>query len=203
MHPEDVRELVSEQFAELERMLDKRPELRVQHAALEDVDIFLNVTVETNASAQLTPGELQGLGGEKQLIIPSGVVPGAPGGGAMLLFVGIPQSVPLLGQKTTRDLLLRVGCDGFNGRPPLAELLRPEDRSPLPDDEWPRDPSGQGIVPAHPIYNRKFFCRPGLREFHELDQHADTPWDARRESSTIGWIVVTLLGELQTRWTMV
>jgi hypothetical protein len=62
-------------------------------------------------------------------------VPGAP---------GIPREVPLLGQKSERELLLRIGCDGFNGRPPLAELLRPENRTLLPDAEWPRDPSNQG-----------------------------------------------------------
>jgi len=134
------------------------------------------------------------IAGDKKLIVPAG-----PGRESQLLF-GIPREVPLLGQKSERELLLRIGCDGFNGRPPLAELLRPEDRTLLPDAEWPRDPSNQGIVEAHPIYNRKFFCRPGFREFHVLDQHADHPWDAIREQRTIGWLVVTLLGELQTRW---
>lgn len=177
-------------------MIAERPELQVQHAELDDLDIFLTVSVATNASAPITPEVALSLAGEKRLIVPAG-----PGHETALLF-GVPQSVPLLGQKTVRDVLLRVGCDGFNGRPPLAELLRPDDRSRLPDDEWPREPAGQGIVQAHPIYGRKFFCRPGLREFHVLDQHADNPWDAIRESSTIGWIVVSLLGELHTRWTM-
>ena len=99
-----------------------------------------------------------------------------------------------------RELTLHLGCDGFDGRPPLAELLRPDDRTPLPDAEWPRDPLNQGIVPAHPKYKRKFFCRPGFREFHEHDQHSDRSWDSIREQTTIGWLVVTLLGDLQTRW---
>lgn len=193
MHPEDVRELVAEQFAELERMVDERPELRVKRAELANTDIFLTIAIETNPAEPL-PAALALELAPKKLFLPG------PGGMQAHVF-DFPQAVPRLGQKTARDLVLRVGCDGFNGRPPLAELLA-EDRTPLPDTEWPREPSGQGIVQAHPIYNRKFFCRPGLREFHELDQHADRPWDAIREQSTIGWIVVSLLGELQTRWTM-
>ena len=194
MHPDDVRELVVEQVAELERLVAERPELGVKGVELEGTDVFLTVAVEHTASAAVPANVAVEIAGQKKLI-----VPGGPGQENQLLF-DIPREVPLLGQKTERELLLRVGCDGFDGRPPLAELLRPEDRTLLPDAEWPRDPSNQGIVEAHPIYKRKFFCRPGFREFHVLDQHADHPWDASREQTTIGWLVVTLLGELQTRW---
>jgi len=194
VHPEDVRELVIEQVADLERLVADRPELGVQRIELEGTDIFVVVAVEHAASAAVPPNIAVEIAGQKKLIVPVG-----PGQESQLLF-GIPREVPLLGQKTQRELLLRIGCDGFNGRPPLAELLRPEDRTLLPDAEWPRDPSNQGIVEAHPIYKRKFFCRPGFREFHVLEQHADHPWDAIREQSTIGWLLVTLLGELQTRW---
>jgi hypothetical protein len=195
VHPEDVRELVAAQFADLERMVEERPELRVKDAELDGTDIFLTIVVETNPAESLSPALALELAPKKIFL------PGA--GGMEARVYDFPQAVPLLGQKTARDLVLHIGCDGFNGRPPLAELLRPDDRTPLPDYEWPREPAGQGIVQAHPIYKRKFFCRPGLREFHDLDQHADHPWDAIREQSTIGWIVVSLLGELQTRWTMV
>lgn len=194
MHPEDVRELVAEQFADLERMVEERPELRVKDAELDGTDIFVTIVVETNPAETVSPELALELAPKKIFL------PGA--GGMEARLYDFPQAVPLLGQKAARDLVLHVDCDGFNGRPPLAELLRPDDRTPLPDDEWPRDPAGQGIVQAHPIFKRKFFCRPGLREFHDLDQHADHPWDAIREQSTIGWIVVSLLGELQTRWTM-
>ena len=194
MHPEDVRELVVEQVADLERLVADRPELGVKQIELEGTDVFVMVAVEHAASATVPPNIALEIAGDKKLIVPAG-----PGRESQLLF-GIPREVPLLGQKTQRELLLRIGCDGFNGQPPLAELLRPEDRTLLPDAEWPRDPSDQGIVEAHPIYKRKFFCRPGFREFHVLDQHADHPWDSIREQSTVGWLVVTLLGELKTRW---
>jgi hypothetical protein len=194
VHPEDVRELVVEQVADLERLVADRPELGVKQIELEGTDVFVMVAVEHAASAIVPLNIALEIAGDKKLIVPAG-----PGRESQLLF-GIPREVPLLGQKTQRELLLRIGCDGFNGHPPLAELLRPEDRTLLPDAEWPRDPSNQGIVEAHPIYKRKFFCRPGFREFHVLDQHADHPWDSIREQSTIGWLVVTLLGELKTRW---
>jgi hypothetical protein len=194
VHPEDVRELVAEQVADLERMLDERPELGVRHVELEDTDLFVTVAASHAASTEVPPELAVEIAGQKKLIIP-----GAAGQQSVHL-LDIPREVPLLGQTSARELLLRLGCDGFNGRPPLAELLRPEGRTPLPDAEWPRDPSNQGIVAAHPKYKRKFFCRPGFREFHEHDQHADRPWDAIREQTTIGWLVVTLLGDLQTRW---
>lgn len=194
MHPEDVGELVVEQVGDLECMLADRPELGVRRVELEGTDVFITIAAEHTASTELPPQLAVEIAGEKKLIIP-GV-----GGQHSIHLPDVPREVPLLGQTSERDLLLRLGCDGYNGRPPLAELLRPDDRTPLPDDEWPRDPSNQGIVAAHPIYKRKFFCRPGFREFHEHDQHADRPWDAIREQTTIGWLVVSLLGELQTRW---
>ena len=193
MHPDDVRELVAEQVAELKRLLADRPELGVKSVERDDTDVYISIAVEHAASTAVPANVAVEIAGAKKLI-----VPGA-GGPEMFLF-GMPREVPLLGQKTERELLLRLRCDGFNGRAPLAELLRSDDRTLLPDAEWPRDPLNQGIVEAHPIYKRKFFCRPGFREFHILDQHADHPWDAIREQTTIGWLVVTLLGELQTRW---
>lgn len=193
MHPDEVLELLDEQVRDLERMLDDRPELGVTSVQRADTDVFITLTV-SHASAAPVPLEVAlAVAGEKKLVIPG------PGGDVVRLY-NVPTAVPLLGETTERELLLRIGCDGFNGRPPLAELLQPSDRTPLPGDEWPRDPAGQGIVAAHPIYKRKFFCRPGFREFHEHDQHADQPWDAIREQSTLGWLAVPLLGDLKTRW---
>lgn len=197
MHPDDVRELVAEQVADLERMLAERPELGVRGVEVDDTDVLVTIASQRTAAAEVPPQVALEIAGHKKLIIP-----GAGGQQNIHLF-DIPREVPLLGQTTQGELLLRLGCDGYDGRPPLAELLRPEDRTPLPDAEWPRDPSNQGIVAAHPRYKRKFFCRPGFREFHEHDQHADRPWDAIREQTTLGWLVVTLLGDLQTRWNLV
>jgi hypothetical protein len=195
VHPDDVRDLLIEQVAELNRMLDDRSELGVKGMEHVDTDVFITIGVDHAAAAPVPLEVALELAGEKKLL-----VAGAGGQIVNQVLFNVPTAVPLLGEKTERDLLLRVGCDGFNGRPPLAELLRPEDRSLLPDAEWPRDPSGQGIVPAHPVYRRKFFCRPGFREFHVLDQHADQPWDRIREQSTLGWLLVPLLADLKTRW---
>lgn len=194
MHPDDVRDLVADEFAGLERLVAERPELGVQALELQGLDIEITLSVETSAAAAVPPEVWINLGAGKTLLLPA-----APGQAQVVS--NVPQTVPILGETTQREFVLRLGCDGYNGRPPLALLVRPDDRTtPLPDDEWPREPAGQGIVQAHPVYKRKFFCRPGLREFHELDQHADTPWDAIREASTLGWIVVSLLGDMQTRW---
>lgn len=200
MHPEVVRELVREQFEELERLLSDRPELDVSGVELDDTDIFITLSVETTTAAPVPPELMLELAGNKKLLLP-----GQPGhAGQAIVFGQQVQAVPLLGQTATRDLLLRVGCDGYNGRPPCGQLMRSDDRTvPLPDEEWPREPAGQGIVQAHPVYKRKFFCRPGFREFHELDQHADTPWDGIRETRTLGWIVMPLLSDLQQRWKLV
>ena len=110
------------------------------------------------------------------------------------------QAVPDLGQLIERELLLRIRCDDFDGKPPLAELLRPADMTPLPDNEWPRDPSNRGIVPAHPKYARKFFCRPGFREFHEHPDHEDHPWDRIRAESSLAQHVIGLVYDLKSRW---
>ena len=193
MHPDDVLDLLAGQVAELERMLESRPELGVMGLERADTDILITIGVEHTAAAPVPLEVALAVAGEKKLVVP-GV------GGDVVTLFNVPTLVPILGQQTKRDLLLRVGCDGFDGRPPLAELLRPVDRTPLPGPEWPRDPAGQGIVDGHPRYKRKFFCRPGFREFHEHDQHADQPWDAIREQSTLGWLLVPLLSDLMTRW---
>lgn len=115
MHPDDVRDLVADQVAELERMLDDRPELGVKRVELVETDVFVTVAVAHAPTAGVPPQLAAEIAGAKKLILP-----GAPGQEQHLL-LGIPREVPLLGQTTERELLLRIGCDGFNGHPPLAE----------------------------------------------------------------------------------
>jgi len=130
-----------------------------------------------------------------QAIMPSQLL--GPGGGGVQFDVSVPD---LGARPVTREVILKMGCDDFDGQPPTAELLR-DDASPLPPDEWPRDLADQGIVRGHQIYgDRPFFCRPGLREFHTHPQHEDEPWDRYREALPLSQIALGLLVDLRKRW---
>jgi hypothetical protein len=193
VHPDDVCDFVADCYAELGAVLEERLELGVKSTELDDTDIYVLMGVGHAAATAVDPGLARQLAGDKKLLIAVG-----PGQYQELIF-GAPV-VPDLSRIVERELLLRVRCDDFDGKPPLAELLRPTDRSPLPDDEWPKDPTNRGIVPNHPTYKRKFFCRPGFREFHEHAEHEDHPWDQIRAESTLAHRLVPLIHDLKFRW---
>jgi hypothetical protein len=104
-----------------------------------------------------------------------------------------------LSQTTRRELILHSNCGRYDFDPPTAELLLP-DRTPLPRELWPQDLSRGGLVDGHRDFDRPFFCRAGLREYHTHPQHADNPWDIHRESLRLHRIVLALLDDLQHRW---
>jgi hypothetical protein len=193
VHPHDVRDYVAACYGELCAQLAEHPELGVKSTELDDMDIYVLLGVGHSAATAVDPALARELAGDKKLIIAVG-----PGQYQELVF-GAPV-VPDLGQLVERELLLRVRCDDFDGQPPLAELLRPDDRTPLPDDEWPKDGTNRGIVPNHPKYKRKFFCRPGFREFHEHLEHEDHPWDQIRAESTLALRLMGLIHDLKFRW---
>lgn len=196
MHPDDVREYVEKSVGELKRMIDERPELAVTAIELTDTDLFIAVGLTQHAPVAVDKNVGAAIGVVKTILVPAGP------GQYVERPVGRPVvAVPEVGETIDRELVLYLHCGDFDGKPPLAELLRP-DRTPLPANEWPKDPELQGIVPNHPIYKRNFFCRPGFREFHEHEQHEDEPWDKYREQSSLGRIVVSLLYELKYRWTL-
>lgn len=195
MHPDDVREFVAACYGELRASIDDSPELGVKATELDGTDIYIVIGVGHAAATPVDPALARELAGDKRVLIPIG-----PGQYQELVF-GAPASfVPDLGNLIERELLLHVGCDDFDGKPPLAELLRPDDRTPLPDDEWPMDGTNRGIVPNHPVYKRKFFCRPGFREFHEHAEHEDHPWDQIRAEATLAQHVVGIIHDLKFRW---
>lgn len=108
--------------------------------------------------------------------------------------------VPLIGgSHTTRPLVLRMGLDAFDLKPPTAELLD-VDGNRLPRGEWPGSFDQRGIVDDHPRYGRPFFCRRGLREYHEHPQHEEDPWTKYRNGLPLHAIVIELLTELRVRW---
>ena len=122
-------------------------------------------------------------------------------GGPMFLNEGkwIMQ-VPLLGAPTAeQNVLVHFDCAGFDSQAPTAELMD-EHRVLLPDNAWPQDLKGGGVVFGHPDYPRAYFCRPLLREYHTHPEHADNSWDKHREGTTLHGIVVSLLGALHERW---
>ena len=182
MHPDDVAELVGAEFADFQRAL-AASDLPVGVAAL-----VAPTRIEIEFTAQQQESEL----------VPQGlIVPGAGVGE----FQQAAVRVPLLGRSRPRELVLAVGCDNWDGAPPEAELLLP-DRARLADNEWPQDSVNRGIAFGHPEYDRKFFCRPGFREYHTHPVHRNDPWDQHREGLSLTGILLGLLEDLAHRWTM-
>lgn len=110
------------------------------------------------------------------------------------------ERVLILGRPPRREHLhLRMDLALFDLVPPTAELLD-ETGEPLPAEQWPVSWSGQGIVQQHPVYRRPFFCRPGLREYHEHQQHEDEPWARWRDVLPLHKIVIEVLGDMHSRF---
>lgn len=176
-----MAELVAEEVDELRRQIADAPQLEVSSITREtstDLRIALPLRLMASEVAQ-----------EQRLIL--------PGGQALVRNF----NVPILGQYENRDVVLRMELSGFDGQPPTAELWRP-DGTPLSPEQWPREASGGGIVAGYSRYPRPFFCRPGLREFHEHPQHEDKPWDMYREAFSLANIALGLLHDLKLRWVM-
>jgi hypothetical protein len=181
LHPDDVAEHVAEQVQDLRARLESGPEIGVRAVELD---------AGTTLSIRLVKLERSLI---RHAVSSPLIVPGAAE-------VRAVYDVPDLGAKPQeRELILRAGCDDFDGEPPTAELLLP-DGTGLPADQWPREIANGGIVRDHPEYERPFFCRPGLREFHSHPQHEDQPWDRFRESMPLRSIVIGLLIDLRSRW---
>jgi hypothetical protein len=110
------------------------------------------------------------------------------------------QRVPILGApRHVRRIRLRMNLDRFDLQAPTAELLD-ETGQPLPAADWPHQWRVGGIIDGHREYNRPFFCRPGLREYHSHPQHEDQPWAKFREMLPLHQIVVDLIGDMRTRF---
>ena len=181
MHPDDVAELLAAEVSRLRQRVDDAPQLRVREVALHgyELDVAFEKQERPRVQARV----------QSQLQLPQGQG------------VGFVYEVPDLGRTETRELVLHLDCSDFDGQPPTAELRLP-DGAPLPPDQWPTDLSRQGVVHGHPDYPRPFFCRRGLREYHTHPQHEDDAWDRHREAMSLTQIVLELLGDLQTRWTL-
>jgi hypothetical protein len=181
MHPYDVAELVGEQVDELRRQVARRPELEVSKISLAgptDLRVALPLRLMESSVAQ-----------ERGIFLPGGKQ-------AVRAF-----NVPILGSYQVRPVILRLDGSSFDGDPPTAELWDSSEQ-PLPAGLWPREASGGGIVGGYSRYPRPFFCRPGLREFHDHPEHEDKPWDRYREGFTLTNIILGLLTDLKLRWVM-
>jgi len=179
MHPDDVARHVD---ASVDVLRDAvQPDLPIVDIELDGTQLRVRYEVELLAST-----------------------PAAAGPGVLVgnQIVGTVFNVPILGSRRREQLILTLDVTDFDSQPPTAELLA-ADGTPLPPERWPRDVEGQGIVPDHPLWRRRpFFCRPGTREFHTHPQHEDEPWDAYREGMSLSNIVLSLIRDLTTRWTM-
>lgn len=181
MHPALARQHAAEAVTALEARLDERDDLGVVNVTFDPATLILDLAfdhaeheteVVHTASALLSPA-------------------GTP--------VVVAQRIPILGRARTRPLILRLGLDDYDFLAPTAELLD-GGGDPLPFAQWPTSIRGGGIVDNHPKYKRPFFCRRGLREFHEHPQHEDDPWAAWRDGLPLHAIVVELLDDLVKRW---
>ena len=177
MHPADVAEHVATSVGEISERIARYPNLNVTAVELPG-PFALDVRFEKK------DWEVVGV------ILPSRLQ--LPGG------AGIGYQVPDLGSSRSRALILHMELDDYDGQPPTAELLLP-DHSPLPPQEWPKLGEG-GIVHGHRLFDRPFFCRRGLREYHTHVGHEDDPWDSHREGLPLHAVVLELLDDLQKRW---
>jgi hypothetical protein len=181
MHPDDVAEHVTDSVWALTEQLRAHPELGASDPIMRDgTDLYIGFVKQDRAFMQVQlASSLLGPGGHQT---------------AQLL------QVPDLGApRVRRELILLMNLDDFDGQPPTAQLLLP-DRSPLPAQQWPKELANQGIVHGHPDFDRPYFCRRGLREYHEHSQHEDDPWDRHREGLSLHAIVTELLADLRDRW---
>lgn len=177
MHPADVVEYVEASFTELAQRLADRPGLTTEDPVLESLTLYVPFTL---SESPLAP-------------VPSGLF--HPSGQPFSTSLGV-----VLGQKKTFPVLLTLDLTDYDSQPPTAELLQP-DRTPLPAEQWPNSLNGQGVLNGgHPDFQRKWFCRPGLREYHTHPQHEDDPWDSHREGLALHTVVVNLLVDLKNRF---
>ncbi|HEX8092821.1 hypothetical protein [Jatrophihabitans sp.] len=181
MHPADVAEHVAASVEVLRERLSERPELGAGTAVLEDdVRLYIPFTVRVRQMVDTAvPSSLLGPGGVNLAF------------GARVVLLGAPPE--------ERALLLAMDLTDYDAQPPTAELLLP-DRSPLPATQWPKSLDGQGVVPGHRDYDRLWFCRRGLREYHTHHEHEDDPWDRHREGLALHSVVEELLHEFSTRF---
>ena len=180
MHPDDVAEHVALSVDELRERLPAYPQLGVTRVDLVGgLDLYLHFDKK-----------VWGVTATRERIIDP--LSGRPG-----IMEG---RVIDLSPPKTIERVLALNLDQYDARPPTAELLDAA-RRPLPPDAWPREFGRQGILRDHPVYGRPFFCRRGLREYHDHFQHEDDPWDCHREGLALHTIVLELLDDLRKRWT--
>lgn len=182
MHPDDVAECVGDEVERLRVEVAQAPQLNVSAVLLED-DLELYVTfakTERPRARVEVPAKVLGPGGQQVTSLVEGLD---------------------LSRTTRRELVLHSNCARYDFDPPTAELLLP-DRTPLPREQWPHDLARAGLVHGHRDYDRPFFCREGLREYHTHPEHDDNPWDVHRESLRLHRVVLGLLDDLQHRWVL-
>jgi hypothetical protein len=182
VHPADVAAYIDASVAELRKRVAARPDLGATTIDLDGVE--LSVTFESSTSESAS--QVFGVGGPV-----SGNLAG--------LATGL--EVPIIGTRRAERFVLRLDLTDWDSQPPTA-ILCDEHAEILPNPRWPHAHGSRGIVEGHPKFgDRKFFCRPGTREFHTHPQHEDTPWDAIREGTPLYGIVIDLLFNLTHRWT--
>lgn len=105
--------------------------------------------------------------------------------------------VPLLDRRQESSIVLALECDNYDTDPPsLAYMVNWEATQELPFQAWPK---GAGVVQQHPLTEKPFLCRPGVREFHTHFQHGDEPWDKYRGRIRPRDLLLTIAKDLRNK----
>ncbi len=181
MHPVLVRAFVEDCVADVDERLRRRPDLGVIDTTLQPDPLELRMAFDHDEH------ETELVNAASGLVLP---------GGQQLVRA---QRIPIIGRSRHRRLVLAMEIECYDLVAPTAQLLD-ADGVPLPAEQWPTAFSGGGIVERHPVYQRPFFCRRGLREYHEHPQHEDDPWARWRDALPLHVTVIELLDDLRRRW---
>lgn len=178
MHPLDIADLVAESFEHLDARIEGIDEGIVSSELERDFHIYLTLTHTAHKVATET--------------LPTGIL--VPGGA-----MSRKHSVPVLGTRLERTVVLHADAERYNMEPAKVELLN-ELREPMPLELWPAGLERGGIVREHPTLDRPFFCRPGTYGYHTHPAHQDNPWAKHREGLSLNELLVGIAVDLRNEY---
>lgn len=96
-----------------------------------------------------------------------------------------------------KSFIVVLELNEWNLQPPRLRLRNARSKQLLPLlQDWPRQSDFTFIEP-HPETARPWCCMPGLREYHDHEQHKNDPWDLKRPHCRLVDIVLDITERLQ------